>query len=204
MAWVSEVDRWFIDHVLPHASSYFRQARRWATDSEAAQDIVQEAYVRVIGVSDWRAVANPKAYVLLVVRNVAIDRLRRARLTPFDRRGDDALLVMQDDAPDAFAQLAGRQRLRIVRDAIAVLPTQRRKCVEMRKFNDLSTRQIAERLGLSVSTVETHLSKGLKSVMQALDSDLAEGNDQRREQRQGPAGGSDGLGGAARRRDRSA
>lgn len=199
---VSQADRWFIDQVLPHAAAYLRQARRWATDDDAARDIVQEAYVRVIGIADWRSIARPKAYVLLIVRNVAIDRLRQARLTPFDRRGDHALLVMADDAPDAFAHVAGRQRLRIVRDAIAALPTQRRKCVEMRKFQDLGTRQIADRLGLSVSTVETHLSKGLKTVMQALDSDLSEGNDQRGDQRQGSAGGSDGLGGAARRRNR--
>lgn len=201
---VSEADRWFIDQVLPHAPAYLRQARRWAADDDAARDIVQEAYVKVIGVADWRGVARPKAYVLLIVRNVAIDRLRQARLIPFDGRGEDALLVMEDEAPDAFAQLAGRQRLRIIRDAIAALPTQRRECVEMRKLQDFSTRQIAERLGLSVSTVETHLSKGLQLVMQALQSDLAEGNDQRCEQRHKPAGASGGLGGAARRRNRPA
>ncbi|MDQ8028006.1 MAG: RNA polymerase sigma factor [Brevundimonas sp.] len=149
---VSEADRWFIDQVLPHAAAYLRQARRWATDDDAARDIVQEAYVKVIGIADWRAIARPKAYVLLIVRNVAIDRLRQARLTPFDRRGDDALLVMEDETPDAFAQLAGRQRLRIARDAIAALPTQRRKCVEMRKFHDLSNRQIADRLGPPMKT----------------------------------------------------
>ncbi|MFN3816476.1 RNA polymerase sigma factor [Brevundimonas sp.] len=206
MALVREIDRWFIDQVLPHAPAYLRQARRWATDPEAARDIVQEAYARVIAAPDWRAITRPRAYVLMVVRNIAIDRLRQARLAPFDRRGDEALLSVEDDQPDAFQAIASHERLRTVRAAMAALPSQCRKCLEMRKFEELTVRQIADRLGLSVSTVEKHLSKGLRLVMEALNGEETTinrddgGGDQGRRSQSGGGG----LAGESGRRDCSA
>lgn len=45
------------------------------------------------------------------VRDIAMDRLRQARLAPFDRRGDEALVGIEDDRPDALAAVEARQRL---------------------------------------------------------------------------------------------
>jgi len=167
---ISNRDRWFIDRVLPHAAAYHRQALRWATDQDAAGEIVQEAYARIIALPHWAGLIAPKAYMMLLVRNIGIDRLRHARVVPFDRGGDAVLYDIADDCPDAFDQLAAQRELDAVRQAIANLPPKCRQVVEMRKFDGISPGGIAEKLGISVSTVEKHLVKGMRTVMEAVGS----------------------------------
>lgn len=185
------IDRWFIDEILPHARAYHGQARRWAIDSATTEDIVQEAYARVVSLSNWGDLANPKAYVMLVIRNIAIDRLRQARILPFDRGIDAAIREVRDEWPDPLAQAAARQELERARATIAELPPQCRRVVEMRKIEDCSPREIADRLGISVSTVEKHLVKGLRIVMQALaaPAEVDIGNDPTRGHEQGQSSG---------------
>lgn len=197
---IRDIDRWFIDRVLPHSAAYHRQARRWAIEDEAVEDIVQEAYARIITLSGWQALLSPKAYMLLVVRNIAIDRLRRAQAVPFDRASDAAMLALFDDTPDAFEQLAARRELTRVTATIAALPPQCRRVVEMRRLEDRSPGEIAESLGISVSTVEKHLTKGVRLVMLALKPPAAEQDETTgRDQQDGrTAGGSGTVGGATR------
>lgn len=199
---ISNRDRWFIDRVLPHAAAYHRQAMRWAIDADAAGEIVQEAYTRIIALPHWAGVIAPKAYMMLLVRNIGIDRLRHARVVPFDKGGDAALFDVADDAPDAFDQLAARRELDAVRQAVAGLPPKCRQVVEMRKFEEISPPEIAERLGISVSTVEKHLVKGMRIVMEAIGSARGEdgGRNFREEQCGAGAGGSRDLAGPAGRR----
>lgn len=135
---IRDIDRWFIDRVLPHSTAYHRQARRWAIDDDAVEDIVQEAYARIITMTGWQALLSPKAYMLLIVRNIAVDRLRRAQAVPFDRAGDAVMLALADDAPDAFDQLAARRELTRMEAAIATLPPQCRRVVQMRKLEEQS------------------------------------------------------------------
>lgn len=200
MLQIRDIDRWFVDHLLPHAEAYRRQARRWAIDPDAVEDIVQEAYTRVISHVGWRTLLSPRAYMLLVVRNIAIDRLRRARAIPFDRADDGALIEMHDEAPNAFEQLAAQGELARVRAAIAALPPQCRRVVEMRRLEDRSPREIAEALGISVSTVEKHLAKGVRLTMLALQPDVARQDETtRRDQpHERSTGGSGAMAGRAR------
>ena len=200
---VRPIDRWFIDEVLPHARAYRRQARRWA-GSEAAEDIVQEAYARVIALANWADVANPKAYTMLAIRNIAIDRLRQARVIPFDRGIDAALFDVEDQQPDALARITAKQELERARAAIAALPPQCRRVVELRRIENCPPREIADRLGISVSTVEKHLVKGLRAVLAALaaPADIELGSDPPREYEQRRASGDGGpMAGPPRRRN---
>lgn len=199
---VRSIDRWFIDEVLPHARAYRRQARRWA-DEAGAEDIVQDAYARVIAMTGWAEIANPKAYVMLAIRNIAIDRLRQARVIPFDRGIDSALLEVEDEQPDALTSITAKQELERTRAAIEALPPQCRRVVEMRKLENCPPREIADRLGISVSTVEKHLVKGLRVVMATLaaPADIELGSDPASEHERRPSGDGSRVAGPPRRRN---
>jgi RNA polymerase sigma-70 factor (ECF subfamily) len=102
------------------------------------------------------------------MRNLAIDKARRAKIVSIEHIPDLDALGQADPAPDAHAHLAGRQELARLEAAIRALPAQCRQVVTLRKVFEMSPPQIAERLGISVSTVEKHLNKGMRLVAEAL------------------------------------
>lgn len=161
MAWLRDADRWFQAAVLPHRAVFRAYARRLIGDDAEADDLVQEAYGRVLG-CDWRRLEAPERFVLRVIRNLAVERFRRARVVSI--RQIDALDpdIVADEAPDPLARLETRDDLRHVLKALGTLPPQCRKVLVMRKLQGLSPGEIAVRMGLSVSTVEKHLAKGLR------------------------------------------
>jgi len=180
VAWLRDVDRWFVDEVLPSAALYRRVAARLTRDAGAAEDLVQDAYVRVIAYPRWRELASPSAFTLQVLRNLARDAARRETVVRIDAAADLHEREVVCEAPDAHAVLAARQELDRVRAALDALPPQCRAVVRLRRLEGRTPRQIAEQLGLSVSTVEKHLVKGLRLVMERLArSDATPGADKR-------------------------
>lgn len=172
MNWLRDNDRWLIENVLPSAARYRALAGRLLGPGEA-DDLVQEAYAKLLTVSGWRSIANPVAFTLQVVRNLALDRLRRANVVRIDQFAAADLTGIRDDGPDPHMIAAERSEQDRLLALIAGLPRQCRKVTQMRLLEGYSTREIAEMLGLSVSTVEKHLTKGLVLLTGAA-ADLAE------------------------------
>lgn len=168
MAWLRDIDRWFIDRVLPHAGSFRRYARRVAFGDQDADDLVQEAYARLLAVDDWRRLESPPHFMLRIIRNLAAERLRRSRVVAFDQASVLDLSNMPDMAPDPFATTASRQELTHLLAAFEKLPEKCRQVVHMRKIQGLAPAEIAEKLGISVSTVEKHLAKGFRLLTEAM------------------------------------
>ncbi|MBQ1542530.1 RNA polymerase subunit sigma-24 [Caulobacter sp. CCUG 60055] len=169
MSWLRDIDRWFGAAVLPHAPMFRAYARRLVGDD--GDDLVQEAYARVFGLEDWRRLDAPDRFVLRVIRNLALERFRRAKVVPMRRLEDVEMNALPDVQPDAYAVTSAREDLSRVAEALARLPDQCRKVVILRKLEGLSPREIAVRLNLSVSTVEKHLAKGLRLLTQTLADD---------------------------------
>lgn len=170
MQWLREIDRWFIDEVLPHASSYRAKAIRLIGPDDA-DDLVQEAYARIMTRTGFLAIVNPKNFVLTVIQNLAVDRFRKARLVSI---ADVAVLEVQqirDPAPDAFRQAADRAELERLLLLLESLPPQCRRVVTMRRLQGMAPAEIAETLNLSVSTVEKHLARGLALLTKGLENE---------------------------------
>lgn len=168
VAWLRDIDRWLIQHVLPSAADYLRLAKRLVGTDEA-DDIVQEAYARLVAYDRWRDVANPRALCLRAVRNIGIDRLRSADVVHIDRLSAVESIDLSDDQPDAFRVVAGRDFVERLVALIDALPPQRGRVVRMRKIEGRAPQEIAVTLGISVSTVEKHLAKGLLAIADGLD-----------------------------------
>lgn len=171
MAWLRDIDKWFAEAVLPFAGNYRAYARKLTRDAAEAEDLVQEAYAKVLGMSDWRRLERPERFVLTIIRNLAFERVRRAKVVGIRQIGVLEMEALPDPAPDAYAVASAREELVRVIEAVERLPEQCRRVVTLRKMEGLSPSQIAVRLNLSISTVEKHLAKGLALLTKALAAD---------------------------------
>jgi RNA polymerase sigma factor (sigma-70 family) len=163
VSWLRDIDRWFIVQVLPHAAAY-RAKAAYFCGAEEAEDLVQEAYARVLKTPDYRSISAPRAFVLTIVHNLALERLRRARVVRIEALASLEALDMPDPAPNAFAVAAGRSELQHWLAMIDSLPPQCARVMRMRKVQGMSPAAIAEELSISISTVEKHIAKGLALI----------------------------------------
>lgn len=154
---------WFRREILPLEPDLLAYARRFCRDGQTdPEDLVHEAFARAIACKTWREIGNPAAFATRVLRNCALDALRRRKVLTITAVADFERIEPVDEAPGAQAMLESREELRLLADAISELPTQCRRVFTLRKVYSLSPEEIAVRLGLSVSTVEKHLVKGLR------------------------------------------
>lgn len=168
---VRPIDRWFIDEVLPHERRYMAAALRLTSDSDDARDIVQEVYLKLFATDGWAAIDSPAAYVLRMIRNAGIERVRRARIVSFQQLAEIESFDIADEAPDPFREAAGRHELRRVKAALDTLPERCRAVVLRRRFSEETPSEIARATGQSLSTLEKRLTRGMQLLTAALSID---------------------------------
>ncbi len=172
-SWVRDVDRWFALEVSPHERGFLTLARRLTGDAEAAHDLVHDVYAELLVGDKWQTLSHPRAYVRRMIYNLGFNRLKRAKIVPMQQLAKVETVTYADISPDAFESLSSRQELDVVLAALSLLPVRSRKVVLMRRVDGISPREIANQMGISISTVETHLANGLA----ALSDLLAESDD---------------------------
>lgn len=172
MSYLRDLDRWFIEEVLPHEATYLAHARRFCGNADDAADLVQDAYAKLFGLENWSGLASPKAYALTMIRNLAIQKLRRARVVSIRQIAGLDAGDLADEAPNAQRQTIDREQLRRLLKAVERLPDRCRQIVIMRRFEDKPPQEIARQLGLSLSTVEKRLARGMFLLSQAMDADV--------------------------------
>ncbi len=133
-------------------------------DRGRAEDVVQEAWLRIAAVERERSLTEPLRYFYRVVRNLAVDRYRSQRREAA-RTGDDLSAVagaVSDAAPSAEAALQARQELRLVLESLDELPERMRLAVMLYKFEGLKLREVAERLNISVTLANRLVLEGVE------------------------------------------
>ncbi len=139
-----------------HRGEIIRVLRRRGFSQDAAADIVQDAFVRVLALSATKAdgmhvADNPKGYLHRVARNLSIDIGRRERNSPFSSVPVDALHDVGDQAVSQEKVLLDRQKLAVVAAALERLPERTRRAFEMHRLGDMTIAEVAHELGLSTS-----------------------------------------------------
>lgn len=158
----SEQARWFAQEVQPHESLL----RAWLQTRFGARlevdDLVQEAYMRVLRGYGSAEMASPKAFLFATARNLALDRLRRHDVSRTDLHAEIDELEILDGAAGVPEIVARNQELALLAEAIQSLPARCRQIFTLRKLYGLSHREIAGRLGISESTVSNQLIIGIE------------------------------------------
>ena len=148
------------------AASLTRLARFYVDDKTAAEDLVQEAFIRFARHQGrLRDRDRAAAYLRSIVINLARDHNRRGFVSWRHRP------PAQPDAPSAAETAEERAERAAVVAALRALPRRQRDCVTLRYYYDMPVAQIAATLGLSVNTVKTHLQRGLDALGTTLEAD---------------------------------
>jgi len=145
---------------------YYREllnfCARWTKDRDAAADVVQESYARVLKLERARVpISDPRALLYQTARHVLVDEFRREQRR--DHADVDSLaeaeLPRQPTHLEPDARLATRQSVQAYLATIEALPPRCREAFVLSVFDGLSQRQIAERMGTSLSMIEKHIAR---------------------------------------------
>jgi RNA polymerase sigma factor (sigma-70 family) len=116
-----------------------------------AEDVVQDAYLRLAQATLEAEVRQPASYLFRLVRNLAVDRARRLALE--GRYGASERVPLSAPAADPSPEeaLAARELLRGLERALAELPDRTRLVFEMNRVGGYSVEQVSRTLGISTS-----------------------------------------------------
>ena len=147
-----------------HHRSFVRTAYLLLGDRSAAEEAVQDAYVRVYRAHLTRGTPDaPEAYMRTAVVNAC-----RSHVRGLVRRRRPARPAPAVGTPEDAAVLAEEHRAVIV--ALHRLPDRQRECLVLRYYLDLSEAETAAALGISPGSVKTHVHRGLASLSDGLEN----------------------------------
>lgn len=152
--------------------------RKYLNAAEDIDDVIQDTYLRVHGIQDYTTVESPKALLITIAHNLAVDLVRCRASRATDAVADFDALGVSTDAPPLEEQIDARHRFEAFCSAVDALPPICRRVFVLRKVYKLSQAEISAVLGISQSTIEKHVVKGLMRCRDHLrERDLASGVD---------------------------
>lgn len=170
----------FAQLVERHSKLFFTAAFRMVNNSEEAEDIVQDAYIKL-----WQ---KPQSFdpskgvkfttwFYRVVTNLAIDATRKRK----PQTNPDVLDVMADKAPLADEQLSENDQQAVLEEAIQRLPERQRAALNLCFYEGLSNKEAAEILDVGIKALESLLMRAKKALKEDLGAQgLIEQGDSRK------------------------
>lgn len=149
-----------------------RYLSRLLGNAPEAQDVAHDAYIRIYPSVGKPTTERPEALLYVTARRLAINRLKRRSISPLSPEGV-SLETAASSNPGVPQQVMARQELKLLQDAIARLPEGCRTVLLLRKVELLSHREIADRLGIAISTVEKQHARALRLLKAAMPRDTA-------------------------------
>ena len=153
---------WFVREVYSHDASLKSYLRGSFPHGVDVDDVVQESYLRIWKARTAQPIRFAKAFLFKVARHVAVDLLRRNRLSPLDPLGDLAVSRVIEERPNAAEAITAQEKLDLLTHAVMALPARCREVIMLHKIKGLPQKEVAARLGLSKRTVENHCRIGVR------------------------------------------
>jgi len=148
-----------------HNRAVYRLAYRILNDHFAAEDVVQDAFLKLwTGAAQYDPARGPILGLLLTIaRHKAIDGMRKMARR---RRSEDAGCVGETFVGDGPEQATERaEDAREVRRALLTIPRHQRQVIEMAYFDHLTCREIAAAIAVPAGTVKSRTRRGLQSLL---------------------------------------
>jgi RNA polymerase sigma factor (sigma-70 family) len=161
----TEQARCFVDEVLPHEDDLRRWLKSRFPVVRDVDDLVQEAFSRLLKAHDSGPIVNPRAYLFVVSRNLALNQLRHLKYERPQGTNDIDPLSIMDEVNSPPESMAVKEEFQHLIQAIQSLPDRCRQIMTLRKIYGLSQKEVAKKLGISVHTVEAQGSIGLRKCI---------------------------------------
>ena|SRR6185436_3535847 len=156
----------FRELAAAHLESAYNLARWLVRDRALADDVVQDAMLRALRYYHGFRGENARAWLLQIVRNVAMTRLKRGNEQAVGAAGSaSAAVEIAHDGPETALMRQDEQRL--LHDLLDTLPMELRECLVLREIEELSYKEIARVVDAPIGTVMSRLWRGRKLLVQA-------------------------------------
>jgi RNA polymerase sigma-70 factor (ECF subfamily) len=141
----------------------FKNTYKFVGKHDEAEDLAQDIFMKIFkSLSTFDRRANFQTWLISVSRNLCIDHYRSVRKEreTIDRQVDANELTPASTDPGPMAALEQRDRVTLLRQALAQLPDTLRTAVLMRDIQEMSYQEIADKLGLPEGTVKSRINRG--------------------------------------------
>lgn len=148
---------------LENEKAIRRYISRFCQRKQDIEDFTQETFLKGFAAEMRSEIREPKAYLFRIAKNVVLADIRKNKRKPtgFLEDSGGADIIIDEDQLAADDLMDGRRKLVVFARAVANLSPRCRKAFLMRRVDGLQYKQIANRMGISVSAVEKHVTTGL-------------------------------------------
>jgi RNA polymerase sigma factor (sigma-70 family) len=160
-----------------HADNYGWALACCARHRDIAEDVLQEAYLRVLdGRAEFAGRSSHKTWFFAVIKRVAADVQRtQKRRTVLNLRmaTTDRALAAHDDANPPSESMSRDESVQQLQQALMLLPVRQREVLHLVFYAELTLENAAEILGISLGSVRTHYHRGKERLAELLKLDNA-------------------------------
>lgn len=155
---------------IGHRAALISYSARILGSRDAAEDIVQEAYLRLRPDSPPTETARQGlAYLYRIVRNLSLDMVKRGKIEQRAQSDDPPFWIVPRgaDTPEQTAMFC--DEVRIAQDVLSSLPEDVQIAVEMHRHGGETLEAVARHLGVSVATAHRYVKTAMVRIAVALD-----------------------------------
>lgn len=138
---------------------------------DSIEDVVQETYVRSYQASRQQEIHHPRSFMYRTAKNIALNHLNRAdnKLTTTVADFSEPNVYLETAMIESELEFESRERFFVFCQAVEALPLQCRRVFILKRVYGLSQKEIAAQLGISESTVEKQVAKGIAMCVAFMD-----------------------------------
>ena len=163
----------FEQAVLPHLDAAYNLARWLTRNTQDAEDVVQEAYLRAFRFIGGFRGGNARTWLLKIVRNTCYTSLHQNRAQQVTDPFDEQVHTEAAETQDPEKLLLRKAEGQLLNQALKELPTVFREVLVLLEIEGLSYKEIAEVLGIPIGTVMSRLARARRRLRELLSRDLS-------------------------------
>ena len=142
---------------------------KFTLDQAVSEDLVQESFIYLWeNIGDLKIEKSLQAYLFTMVRNRSINHLKKINLTDSAHLIDISISLSEDFQGQIFTEKEMRTLIQKAEEILKCLPAKMQEIFKLKVMHDLSYKEIAEEMGISVNTVKTQLKRAKFKIESAL------------------------------------